>query len=44
MTASVHTFSALVSIHGMHPRLMPDLTASIDLAPAAAAAARGLSR
>ena len=31
MTATVHTFTALVSIQGMHPRLMPDLTASVDL-------------
>lgn len=31
MTSTVHTFTALVSIQGMHPRLMPDLTASVDL-------------
>jgi hypothetical protein len=31
MTATVHTFVALVSIQGTHPRLMPDLTASVDV-------------
>jgi multidrug efflux pump subunit AcrA (membrane-fusion protein) len=31
MTSTVRTFTALVSIEGMHPRLMPDLTASVDL-------------
>jgi len=31
MTNTVHTFIALISIEGMHPRLMPDLTASVDV-------------
>ena len=31
MTATVHTFIVLVAIQGMHPRLMPDLTASVDI-------------
>ena len=31
LTRTVHTFTALVSIHGTHPRLMPDLTASVDI-------------
>jgi hypothetical protein len=32
LTSTVRTFTALVSIQGMHPRLMPDLTASVELA------------
>ena len=35
LTPTVHTFTALISIQGMHPKLMPDLTASVDLQPAA---------
>jgi multidrug resistance efflux pump len=35
MTASVHDFTVIVSVHGTHPRLMPDLTASVDLTPGA---------
>lgn len=31
LTAKVRTFSAVVSIHGNHPQLMPDLTASVDV-------------
>jgi hypothetical protein len=31
LTETVHTFTALVSIDGMHPQLMPDLTASVDV-------------
>ncbi len=33
LTPAVHTFTALISIRGTHPRLMPDLTASVDLQP-----------
>jgi multidrug resistance efflux pump len=33
MTPSVHNFTVIVSVHGTHPRLMPDLTASVDLSP-----------
>jgi multidrug resistance efflux pump len=33
MTPSVRTFTVIVSVHGTHPRLMPDLTASVDLTP-----------
>lgn len=32
MTPSVRNFTVLVPIKGTHPRLMPDLTASVDLA------------
>jgi multidrug resistance efflux pump len=32
MTPSVRNFIVLVPINGTHPRLMPDLTASVDLA------------
>jgi HlyD family secretion protein len=31
LTTTVHTFTALVSIRGMHPKLMPDLTASVEV-------------
>jgi biotin carboxyl carrier protein len=31
MTAKVHTFIALVSIHGSSPQLMPDLSASVEI-------------
>jgi multidrug resistance efflux pump len=31
LTPTVHTFTALVSIQGVHPQLMPDLTASVDV-------------
>jgi hypothetical protein len=42
LTSTVRTFTALVSIQGMHPRLMPDLTASVELAgrPSTATLAR----
>jgi multidrug resistance efflux pump len=33
LTPTVHTFVALISIDGMHARLMPDLTASVDVQP-----------
>jgi len=33
MTAAVRNFTVLVPIKGTHPRLMPDLTASVDLGP-----------
>jgi multidrug resistance efflux pump len=33
MTPSVHNFTVIVSVHGTHPKLMPDLTASVDLVP-----------
>jgi HlyD family secretion protein len=33
LTPTVHTFITLVSIEGMHARLMPDLTASVDIRP-----------
>jgi multidrug resistance efflux pump len=33
MTPTVHYFTVVVSVHGTHPRLMPDLTASVDLGP-----------
>ena len=33
MTPSVRDFTVIVSVHGTHPRLMPDLTASVDLTP-----------
>jgi multidrug resistance efflux pump len=33
LTPTVHTFVALISIDGMHARLMPDLTASVDVKP-----------
>jgi len=38
LTSTVHTFTALVSIRGMHPRLMPDLTASVEVVGRAPAA------
>jgi multidrug resistance efflux pump len=31
LTSTVHTFVTLVSLQGMHARLMPDLTASVDV-------------
>ena len=31
LTNTVHTFTALVAIDGTHPKLMPDLTASVDV-------------
>ena len=44
LTPKVHTFIALVSIHGSSPQLMPDLTASVEVIatpqPAATAGAR----
>jgi len=39
-SATVRTFVVLVPINGTHPRLMPDLTASVDVAPAKAAGGR----
>jgi len=35
MTAAVHFFTAVVSIQGTHEKLMPDLTASVDVGVAA---------
>ena len=32
MTPNVHLFTVVVSVHGTHPKLMPDLTASVDIA------------
>jgi HlyD family secretion protein len=32
MTPTVHFFTVVVSVHGTHPKLMPDLTASVDVA------------
>jgi multidrug resistance efflux pump len=31
LTATVHTFTTLVSIDGTHPQLMPDLTALVNV-------------
>lgn len=36
LTAKVHSFTAIVSINGVDPQLMPDLTASIEIVAAAA--------
>jgi multidrug resistance efflux pump len=36
LTDAVRTFDAIISIQGSHPRLMPDLTASVDIQAAAA--------
>ena len=33
LTPTVHTFTTLISIQGVHAKLMPDLTASVDLQP-----------
>jgi HlyD family secretion protein len=33
MTPAVHYFTVVVSVHGTHPKLMPDLTASVDIRP-----------
>jgi multidrug resistance efflux pump len=38
MTAAVHFFTAVVSIQGTHEKLMPDLTASVDIGVAATSA------
>jgi biotin carboxyl carrier protein len=35
LTATVHNFVAIVSIHGTSPQLMPDLTASVELSGSA---------
>jgi HlyD family secretion protein len=43
MTPTVHYFTAIVSIDGTHPRLMPDLTASVDIVPGNADGAGGLN-
>lgn len=40
MTPLVHYFTVIVSVHGTHPKLMPDLTASIDVAPASGGTSR----
>jgi multidrug efflux pump subunit AcrA (membrane-fusion protein) len=37
MTPTVRNFIVLVPINGTHPRLMPDLTASVDVGPVAEA-------
>jgi hypothetical protein len=37
LTPKVRTFVALVSIQGSSPQLMPDLTASVEVADAARA-------
>lgn len=34
MTPAVHYFTVIVSVRGTHPKLMPDLTASVDVTPA----------
>jgi multidrug resistance efflux pump len=33
MTPAVRSFTALVAIEGMHPQLLPDLTASVEIVP-----------
>ena len=38
LTPKVRAFTAIVSINGMHPQLMPDLSASVEVVPAASAA------
>jgi hypothetical protein len=36
-TPKVRTFTAVVNIHGTAPQLMPDLSASVEVIPGAAA-------
>jgi HlyD family secretion protein len=38
LTASVRTFTAIVAIDGVHDKLMPDLTASVEIKGVSAAA------
>lgn len=41
MSSTVRAFVAVVSIHGTHPQLLPDLTASVELAPPPLPAQKG---
>jgi hypothetical protein len=44
MSSAVRVFVAIVTVEGNHPQLLPDLTASVEVAPAApvvASAQRG---
>jgi HlyD family secretion protein len=34
LTPKVRSFTAVISIHGSHPQLMPDLSASVEVTPA----------